>query len=101
MITFFENADWIVNEAGIELKNKSYKVDTVTWDEINSFYNLDVSTIRPFYIEPFPFRIAHLEQEWLNKETYSEAFTFALGRLSLKAWNKKAAQTYNILNPNA
>ena len=101
MITLFENADWIVNESGIELKDKSYKIDTVSWDEIKSFYNLEVNTIRPFYIEPFPFWVTDVNEKWFNRDTYTEAFTFALGRLSIQKWNQKAAQRFNELHPNA
>ena len=101
MHIYFENKDWKVTEIGIELKNTSVQCDPVDWVEIKSFYNLEIKTIRPFYIEPFPFFKSDLEKEWFNKETYTEAFTFAVGKLALMEWNRKAAKRFNELYPNA
>lgn len=95
---WFENRDWIVGEHGIAHKG-GYAV--VTWEEVNQFADLSVSTIHPFYLEPWPFRASTKAEDWFDSDSYSEAFKFALGHVVMKRFNLKAVRQYNVNFPNA
>ena len=97
--SYFQNNDWVVNQYGIH--NKAGNCDPVTWDEVKSFNALQVKTIHPFYIEPWPFRASTNKKKWFNQETYMEAFCYALGFITLKNYNGKALKHYVALYPNS
>ena len=96
--SFFENKDWAVNQYGLSHK----KTDTqITWEEIKTFHALEVKTIHSFSVQPWPFWEQTKKQAWFNCETYTEAFCFALGFMSIKQHNAKALKRHAVNFTNA
>jgi len=98
-VAFFVNKDWAVNQYGV--CHKAGKCDPITWEEIKTFHGLQVKTIHSLSVQPWPFWESTKEEKWFNSETYTEAFCFALGFLSIKQHNAKAVKHYVALYPNA
>ena len=94
---WFENSHWFVGEQGVVDKGTN---TIVTWDEVNKFAELSVSTIHPFYIQPWPFWESTKKEAWFNYESYSEAFKYALGHVVMKRFHQKAARRYIQNYPN-
>jgi len=96
--SYFENKDWVVNQYGII--NKAGNCDLVTWEEVKTFHALEVRTVHPFYIQPWPFWASTRKEKWFNNDTYREAFCYALGFLTMKDYNRKAVKLYVAVHPN-
>jgi hypothetical protein len=94
---WFQNSHWVVGEQGIVDKQTN---TTVSWDQVNQFAQMSVSTIHPFFIEPWPFRASTKAEAWFHFGSYSEAFRYALGHVVIKRYNQKAARRYLQNYPN-
>jgi hypothetical protein len=94
---WFENSHWFVGEQGVVDKETN---TIVTWDQVNTFAQLSVSTIHSFWEQPWPFWESTKKEAWFDYVSYSEAFRYALGCVVIKRFHQKAARRYLQNYPN-
>lgn len=87
--TLFECADWSVSVTRGVL-HKSSDTD-VTWDEVEQVRLLSIKTSNAFEKQPWPFwGSKEFTPDWFYMGSYKAAMCYAIGYLTLAAWNQKA-----------
>jgi hypothetical protein len=96
--TLFECDDWCVSVSR-GVVHKASDTD-VSWDEIERVRTLDVKTIHTFEEQPWPFWGKNLQPDWFFQGSYKAAMCYAVGYLTIAAWNLKAKAHCKTIYPN-